>query len=164
MIEGKIEVNENNYDNNDIMICDSEPSVFSNRWDGKTHFNFKFIFMFLVFIFAIMVGFNLLFPKTCSANSSLRSGKSLFNYYSCITCHTVNGNGGTLGPNLSSYGKLGKRFSWTMKVILNPDRYFKTGSKVEINGKKYYAVMPKYEYLTGKQVYKISAYLESLKR
>jgi mono/diheme cytochrome c family protein len=104
-----------------------------------------------------------MFPKTCFANPDVSSGKYLFNYYSCITCHTVNGNGGTLGPNLSSYGKLGKRFSWTMKVILNPDRYFKTGSKVEIDGKKFYAVMPKYGYLTGKQIYNISAYLESLK-
>ena len=162
MIEGKIESKVEFSDN--IMRMRNNLSIFRNKGSEQNYFNFKLIFMFLFFIFSIIVGFNLLFPKTCFANPDVRSGKYLFNYYSWITCHTVNGNGGTLGPNLSSYGKFGKRFSWTMKVILNPDRYFKTGSKVEIDGKKFYAVMPKYGYLTGKQIYKISAYLESLKR
>jgi hypothetical protein len=126
--------------------------------------NYKFYFVFLFFILFIFIGFILLFSQTCFASSHVKTGKYLFNYYSCITCHTVNGNGGTLGPNLSDYGKLDKRFSWTMKVILNPDKYYNIGSKIKINGKKYYAIMPKYEYLTGKQVYKIAAYLNSLKK
>ncbi len=164
MEEDIIVFNKNNSDSDiNMFICENKSQIFQNKWDKQTYLNFKFISIFLAFIFSIVVGFNLLFPQTCSANSRVRSGKYLFNYYSCITCHTVNGNGGTLGPNLSSYGKLGKRFSWTMKVILNSSRYFKPGSKVEINGKKYYAIMPKYGYLTGKQLYKISAYLESLK-
>lgn len=160
MIEDTIKSDENR---NDMTICGYKPPVFGNWGEGQTYFNFKLISMFIVFIFSIIVGFNLLFTQTCSAKSIVRSGKYLFNYYSCITCHTVDGNGGTLGPNLSAYGKSGKRFSWTMKVILNPNKYFKPGSKVKIDGKRYYAIMPKYEYLTGKQVYKIAAYLKSLR-
>ncbi len=125
--------------------------------------NFIFNSIFILFVLSIFFGLNLLYTANSFAKSNIKSGKYLFNYYSCINCHTINASGGTLGPNLSHYGKSEKKFSWTMKAILNPDRYFKPGSKVVIDGRKYYAIMPKYTYLTGNQVYKIAAYLKSLK-
>ena len=147
-----------NNNNNDLMYKKN-----NHKYQINMSKNFIFNLIFILFLCSIFFGLNLLYPTNSSAKKNIKSGKYLFNYYSCINCHTINARGGTLGPDLSHYGKSGKKFSWTMKAILNPDRYFKPGSNVVIDGKKYYAIMPKYTYLTGSQVYKIAAYLKSLK-
>ncbi|MHB8281748.1 MAG: c-type cytochrome [bacterium] len=151
----------NNYNNNG----DNDLIYKKNNHKHQINMAKKFVFnfVFILFLFSIVFVLNLLYAANSSAKENIKSGKYLFNYYSCINCHTINASGGTLGPNLSHYGKSGKKFSWTMKAILNPDRYFKPGSNVVIDGRKYYAIMPKYTYLTGNQVYKIAAYLKSLK-
>ncbi len=91
-------------------------------------------------------------------------GKYFFRYYNCINCHTVNGIGGTLGPPLSNYGNENKSFAWTITQIKNPQAHFKTGSKIKINGKNYYALMPSYKYIPDGDVEKLASYLESLKK
>ena len=89
-------------------------------------------------------------------------GYELFRADGCIRCHTINGYGGTVGPNLSHIGSK-RSFSWIAVQIAYPSAHFKRGSMVAINGKTYPAIMPNYEHLPKSQVITISKYLATLK-
>ena len=89
-------------------------------------------------------------------------GYKLFRADGCIRCHTINGYGGTMGPDLSHIGSK-RSFSWIATQIAYPSAHFKRGSMATINGKTYPAIMPNYEHMPKSQVITISKYLESLK-
>ncbi len=89
-------------------------------------------------------------------------GYKLFRADGCIRCHTINGVGGMMGPNLSHIGSK-RSFSWIATQIADPSAHFKRGSVVTISGKTYPAIMPNYEHMPKSQVITISKYLESLK-
>ncbi len=89
-------------------------------------------------------------------------GYKLFRADGCIRCHTINGYGGIMGPNLSHIGSK-RSFSWIVTQIVYPSAHFKRGSIVKISGKTYLAIMPNYEHMPKSQVITISKYLKSLK-
>jgi putative heme-binding domain-containing protein len=90
------------------------------------------------------------------------SGSSLFSSEGCIACHTINGNGGQVGPNLSHIGSQ-RSLSWIKTQIVNPGAHFASGSSVTINGKSYMAIMPNHKSMPASKVNAIAGYLESLK-
>ncbi len=100
---------------------------------------------------------------TFSATTVFASaGSSLFNSEGCIACHTINGQGGSVGPNLSHVG--GKRsLSWIKTQIANPGAHFASGSSVTINGKPYMAIMPAHKHMPASKLNALADYLESLK-
>ena len=126
----------------------------------------KVIAIILIFVLAFFfLGF--IKPKPASArffNTYKSGGKYLFHYYNCDDCHSINGVGGSLGPSLSNYGNIIPDFNWTVEQIKNPDSHFKRGDKISMNGKTYYVIMPSYNYIPLKDIKKIAAYLESLKK
>ncbi len=52
----------------------------------------------------------------CEANSR---GTKLFRQSECVQCHTINGKGGAVGPNLTTVGKRRSR-DWILQQIKNP--------------------------------------------
>lgn len=90
------------------------------------------------------------------------SGSSLFSSEGCIACHTINGNGGSVGPNLSHVGS-SKSLSWIKTQISTPSAHFAAGSSVTINGTSYQAIMPGHKHMSASKLNALAGYLESLK-
>ncbi len=90
------------------------------------------------------------------------SGPALFRSEGCIACHTINGSGGQVGPNLSHIGSQ-RSLSWIKTQIVNPGAHFTSGSSVTLNGKSYIAIMPNHKNMPASDVSTIARYLESLK-
>ena len=85
------------------------------------------------------------------------SGKSLFADESCIGCHVINGNGGSVGPDLSHEG--GKRsLAWIKKQITDPSSHFAPGS---MDGSSP-AIMPATS-MSKADLNALAGYIESLK-
>ena len=97
-----------------------------------------------------------------SISAFAASGSSLFGSEGCIACHTIDGNGGQVGPNLSHIGSQ-RSLSWIKTQIVNPGAHFASGSAVTINGKSYMAIMPNHKNMPASKVNTIAQYLESLK-
>ena len=97
-----------------------------------------------------------------SVSAFAASGPSLFSSEGCIACHTINGNGGQVGPNLSHVGSQ-RSLSWIKTQIVNPGAHFASGSTVAINGKSYMAIMPNHKGMPASKLNTIAQYLESLK-
>ena len=97
-----------------------------------------------------------------SISAFAASGPSLFSSEGCIACHTINGNGGQVGPNLSHVGSQ-RSLSWIKTQIVNPGAHFASGSTVAINGKSYMAIMPNHKGMPASKLNTIAQYLESLK-
>ncbi len=89
------------------------------------------------------------------------TGKALFNSEGCIACHTINGRGGSVGPDLSHAGSR-RSFSWIKTQITNPSAHFASGSTVTINGQSYMAIMPA-KNMPASELNALAQYLESLK-
>lgn len=89
------------------------------------------------------------------------SGVSLFSSEGCMACHTINGQGGSVGPNLSHVGSR-RSLSWIKTQITDPSAHFASGSMVAINGKSFMAIMPKKRYISLHNLNVLAAYLESL--
>ncbi len=53
-------------------------------------------------------------------SSSAREGQSLFQSIGCVGCHSVNGTGGTIAPDLSNEGRRGRTRDWLTNQITNP--------------------------------------------
>ena len=97
-----------------------------------------------------------------SISAFAASGSSLFGSEGCIACHTIDGQGGSVGPDLSHVG--GKRsLSWIKTQIVNPGAHFASESTVTLNGKPYMAIMPSHKRMPASKVNAIAQYLESLK-
>ncbi|HEC25729.1 MAG TPA: cytochrome c [bacterium] len=92
----------------------------------------------------------------------VKTGYALFRYEGCIMCHTINGQGGIMGPDLSHMGSI-KNFSWIATQIADPSAHFSRGGAVTFNGIKYPTIMPNFKNMSSKNIGILSKYLESLK-
>lgn len=90
------------------------------------------------------------------------SGASLFSSEGCIACHTIDGNGGSVGPDLTHVGSK-RSLSWLKTQITNPSAHFASGSSVTINGASYMAIMPGHKHMQASKLNALAEYLESLK-
>ena len=90
------------------------------------------------------------------------SGPALFRSEGCIACHTINGQGGSVGPDLSHVGSK-RSLSWLKTQITNPSAHFAAGSSVTINGQSYTAIMPAHKHMSASKLNALANYLESLK-
>jgi ubiquinol-cytochrome c reductase cytochrome b subunit len=61
-------------------------------------------------------------PEKMSA--SAKKGEQLFRSQGCIGCHKANGQGGSVGPDLSSGVLIGKSRQWITVQIRNPKEHF----------------------------------------
>ena len=95
-------------------------------------------------------------PKTVTADppslsASAQQGKKLFDSLGCLGCHTVNGQGGSVGPNLSNEGNSGHSDQWLATQIRHPrDNDPQT-------------IMPAFDNLSTNQVNNLVDYLKNLK-
>ena len=90
-------------------------------------------------------------PDPCSSETNIQAGRKLFSSVGCSACHTINGKGGTVGPDLSNEGNMKHSRSWLTTQIRNPKSH---DSKT---------VMPSYSYLSDSNVAALVDYLEQLK-
>jgi ubiquinol-cytochrome c reductase cytochrome b subunit len=77
-------------------------------------------------------------------------GKALFSSQGCSACHMINGNGGSIGPDLSSEGKRGRSSQWLKKQIRSPKSHFPD------------SVMPSFSALSDQEVNYLVGYLMTL--
>jgi mono/diheme cytochrome c family protein len=84
------------------------------------------------------------------ANPGASSGRKLFETIGCVGCHTVNGQGGNVGPNLSDEANKGRTRQWLTTQIENP----RTNDPQSI--------MPAYNNLSAEQISDLVDYLLSL--
>ncbi|MHB8291422.1 MAG: cytochrome c peroxidase, partial [bacterium] len=80
----------------------------------------------------------------------------------CATCHTINGKGGSIGPNLSHIGSQ-RSLPWIKTQIVTPSAHFAPGSTVVINGKSFMAIMPNHKSMPKSKVNAVAKYLAGLK-
>jgi ubiquinol-cytochrome c reductase cytochrome b subunit len=87
-----------------------------------------------------------------SQNTSLISqGKSLFNSKGCMGCHTIDGKGGSVGPNLSNIGSKGLSKEWLTVQMKDPKKHNPS------------TVMPSFNSMSDQDIKALTTYLESLK-
>jgi ubiquinol-cytochrome c reductase cytochrome b subunit len=84
--------------------------------------------------------------------SLVQQGESLFSSESCIGCHTVDGKGGKVGPNLSDIGNEGKSDKWLTVQIKDPKSHDPD------------TIMPSFSSLSAQKIEALVAYLHSLKK
>ncbi len=109
--------------------------------------------IFIIILGLVMINASMAFAE---------SGASIFSSDGCIACHTINGNGGSIGPNLSHIGSK-RSLSWIKTQIKNPSAHFASGSSVTINGVSYMAIMPSHKNMQASELNTLASYLESLK-
>jgi cbb3-type cytochrome oxidase cytochrome c subunit len=81
---------------------------------------------------------------------TVESGRKVFEDKACNACHTINGVGGKVGPDLSVYG-LQRTKEWMIQHHLNP--------RALVGG----SIMPDFKY-SKSELEAIALYLESLKK
>jgi mono/diheme cytochrome c family protein len=67
-------------------------------------------------------------PAVGQTNSSAaagdgQAGKGLFVSQGCVACHTMEGQGGKVGPDLSNEAKLGRSSQWLIAQITDPTKH-----------------------------------------
>ncbi len=87
---------------------------------------------------------------SAEAPESVREGAKLFSSQGCIACHTVHGEGGNIGPNLSSTGGQGLSDEWLTTQIRHPKEHDPT------------TAMPSFDSLSDQQVKQLVDFLQSL--
>lgn len=87
---------------------------------------------------------------TGKLSSSARQGQQLFQTLGCTGCHSVNGSGGTAGPDLSNEGTKGRTRDWLMAQISNPKSHDPN------------TIMPAFSSLDNQQLNQLADYLLSL--
>ncbi|MHB1692385.1 MAG: c-type cytochrome [bacterium] len=85
-----------------------------------------------------------------NVNSSI-SGISLFKSKGCIACHTIDGKGGKVGPNLSYIGSNNLSHHWMKEQLVHPAAHFRSN------------IMPSYKSVPLAKIDVLVSYLESLK-
>jgi ubiquinol-cytochrome c reductase cytochrome b subunit len=85
-----------------------------------------------------------------SALQNNSEGAELFQSLGCTSCHRVNNNGGTVGPDLSFEGQQGRTRDWLITQIQNPKANFPN------------TIMPSYTSLSDQQMNELVSYLLSL--
>jgi cbb3-type cytochrome oxidase cytochrome c subunit len=76
-------------------------------------------------------------------------GRILYRQEGCFMCHQLDGEGGTLGPDLSVQATRKRADDWLIGHFKNPPGYTK-GS-----------IMPSYKNLTEEQLHALVAFLQS---
>lgn len=96
-------------------------------------------------------GANLTAPVTVSSQASVfeKAGAKLFSSQGCLACHTIGGQGGDVGPNLSSEGAKGRSDDWLSKQIRDPKAHNPS------------TAMPAFDSLSDKQVNNLVNFLQS---
>jgi mono/diheme cytochrome c family protein len=77
-------------------------------------------------------------------------GALLFKSNDCIACHTINGKGGSVGPNLTYVGQRRSR-SYIIEQIVNPKSHNPDSA------------MPSFTRLSDKDINDLAEYLSGLK-
>ena len=90
-------------------------------------------------------------PPAASLSAGAQQGKQLFGSLGCMGCHTINGQGGKVGPNLSNEGNSDHSEQWLTTQIRDP----------KANDPS--TIMPAFDNLTKQQVGNLVDYLKSLK-
>ena len=83
-------------------------------------------------------------------SAGVKRGKELYDTLGCAACHKVNGQGGTVGPDLSDEANKGRTRSWLATKLRNP------------KADNPQTVMPAYGNLSDQQVGDLVDYLLSL--
>ncbi|RZD16713.1 MAG: cytochrome c [Candidatus Acididesulfobacter guangdongensis] len=122
------------------------------------------VFIVLVIVFGYITVHALTAPVKLSA---AQLGGELIHSHKpgidCFACHTIDGKGGNVGPNLSKEGLAKHSIHWIEVQIATPGKHFKSGSMVKINGKTFMAIMPDHKMLNKKELFELASYLDSLK-
>jgi ubiquinol-cytochrome c reductase cytochrome b subunit len=84
------------------------------------------------------------------ASASVKAGAQLFSSQGCVACHTVHGQGGNIGPNLSDIGSKGLSDQWLTTQIRDPKSHDPSTQ------------MPTFKSLTDQQVKNLVDFLQSL--
>jgi ubiquinol-cytochrome c reductase cytochrome b subunit len=84
------------------------------------------------------------------ASASVKAGAELFASQGCIACHTVHGQGGNIGPNLSDIGSQGLSDQWLTTQIRDPKAHDPS------------TAMPSFSSLSDQQVNNLVDFLQSL--
>jgi len=85
------------------------------------------------------------------AGRDLSPGQLLYQNQGCSTCHTINGIGGTSGPDLTKEGASGKDIAWHMKHLKDPRSVVPSSA------------MPGFGHLSEADLKDLAAYLVTLK-
>jgi mono/diheme cytochrome c family protein len=110
-------------------------------------------------ISSLLIASALVFSATTVLAST---GSSLFSSEGCVACHTINGQGGSVGPDLTHVGSQ-RSLSWLKTQISNPGAHFASGTTAKINGQSYMAIMPGHAHMSASKLNALAGYLESLK-
>ncbi|MEJ2705430.1 MAG: c-type cytochrome [Sedimentisphaerales bacterium] len=89
--------------------------------------------------------------QTTQTSSSISRGQTLFRSQGCIGCHTVDGKGGSVGPDLSNVGSKGLSKQWLMVQLKDPKKHDPS------------SIMPSFSSLSDQDIQALTTYLESLK-
>ena len=89
---------------------------------------------------------------TQNADAALvKYGKTLYRQEGCFTCHRLNGEGGTVGPDLTTEGTRGRTSEWLVGHFKDPPAY--------VHG----SVMPPFKNLTDEQLRALTEFLQNQK-
>lgn len=96
-------------------------------------------------------------PQTAVPN-----GLRIFREDNCISCHRINGVGGTVGPDLSLIGK-NRTTGWIKTQILHPGNHYILGTSAISGEKAYVVIMPDFKNMPEGQLDILAKYLTTLK-
>ena len=81
----------------------------------------------------------------------IKYGKTLYRQEGCFTCHQLNGEGGAVGPDLTTEGTRGRTAEWLVGHFKDPPAY--------VHG----SVMPPFKNLTDEQLRALTEFLQNQK-
>jgi cytochrome c oxidase subunit 2 len=105
------------------------------------------VLVFSIFLFVFFIYGN---TQANAQTSNSAKAMKIIKAKGCLSCHIINGSGGSIGPSLSNVGSKGHSIHWLEVQITNPDKHFQ-GS-----------IMPQFQ-LNKTQLKEVAGYLETLK-
>ncbi len=87
--------------------------------------------------------------KPVKLSAAALRGKDLFNSHGCIACHTMSGNGGKLGPDLTNEYQKGRTKDWILVQLTDSKKHFPK------------SIMPPFSMLSKQQLSDLADYLLS---
>ncbi|HMK57175.1 MAG TPA: cytochrome b N-terminal domain-containing protein [Dissulfurispiraceae bacterium] len=90
-------------------------------------------------------------PAADATSESIARGTDILRSGGCTGCHSINGSGGSAGPDLSGEGNRGRDRSWLRDQIRNPKSHFPD------------TIMPAYSRFSEQELSDLVDYLDSLK-
>jgi cbb3-type cytochrome oxidase cytochrome c subunit len=79
----------------------------------------------------------------------VKYGKTLYRQEGCFTCHRLNGEGGKVGPDLTTEGARSRTAEWLVGHFKDPPAY--------VHG----SVMPPFKNLTDEQLRALTEFLQN---